>query len=121
MLYVLVRDLARGQLSLRAASLSYTTLLSLVPLLAVSFSVLQAFGVYNQLEPLLLQFLEPLGPKGAEIGERIVSFVSNMRVGVLGSVGLAMLFYTVISLVNKIERSFNHIWRVKENRTFGRR
>lgn len=120
-LYALGRDLMHGQLSLRAASLSYTTLLSLVPLLAVSFSVLQAFGVYNQLEPLLLQFLEPLGPKGAEIGDRIVSFVSNMRVGVLGSIGLAMLFYTVISLVNKIEKSFNHTWRVQENRSFGRR
>ncbi len=121
LLYVLGRDLMQGQLSLRAASLSYTTLLSLVPLLAVSFSVLQAFGVYNQLEPLLLQFLEPLGPKGAEIGERIVTFVSNMRVGVLGSIGLAMLFYTVISLVNKIERSFNHTWRVEESRSFARR
>ncbi len=120
-LYVLGRDLMQGQLTLRASSLSYTTLLSLVPLLAVSFSVLQAFGVYNQLEPLLLQFLEPLGPKGAEIGEKIVSFVSNMRVGVLGSIGLAMLFYTVISLVNKIEKSFNYTWRVEENRSFGRR
>ncbi len=119
--YVLARDLMQGQLTLRASSLSYTTLLSLVPLLAVSFSVLQAFGVYNQLEPLLLQFLEPLGPKGAEIGDKIVSFVSNMRVGVLGSIGLAMLFYTVISLVNKIEKSFNYTWRVEENRSFGRR
>ncbi len=119
--YVLGRDLMHGQLTLRASSLSYTTLLSLVPLLAVSFSVLQAFGVYNQLEPLLLQFLEPLGPKGAEIGNQIVSFVSNMRVGVLGSIGLAMLFYTVISLVNKIEKSFNYTWRVEENRSFGRR
>ncbi len=121
LLYVLGRDLVQGQLTLRATSLSYTTLLSLVPLLAVSFSVLHAFGVYNLLEPLLLQFLEPLGPKGAEIGEQIVSFVSNIRVGVLGSVGLALLFYTVISLVNKIEKSFNFTWRVEENRSFGRR
>jgi len=83
LMYVLGRDLIEGQLALRASSLSYTTLLSLVPLLAVSFSVLHAFGVYNMLEPLLLQFLEPLGPKGAEVGEKIISFVSNVRVGVL--------------------------------------
>jgi len=121
LMYVLGRDLIEGQLALRASSLSYTTLLSLVPLLAVSFSVLHAFGVYNMLEPLLLQFLEPLGPKGAEVGEKIISFVSNVRVGVLGSVGLAVLFYTVISLVNKIEKSFNFTWRVEENRSLGRR
>ena len=120
-LYVVGRDIMHGQLTLRASSLSYTTLLSLVPLLAVSFSVLQAFGVYNQLEPLLLTFLEPLGPKSVEIANKIIDFVSNMKVGVLGSVGLAMLFYTVISLVNKIEKSFNYTWRVEENRSFGRR
>ncbi len=119
--YALGRDILQGQLTLRASSLSYTTLLSLVPFLAVSFSVLQAFGVYNQLEPLLLQFLEPLGPKGVEVANNIIVFVGNMKVGVLGSVGLAMLFYTVISLVNKIEKSFNFTWRVKENRSFGRR
>ncbi len=121
LLYVVGRDLMHGQLTMRAASLSYATLLSLVPLLAVSFSVLQAFGVYNMLEPLLLQFLEPLGPQREEIGNRIATFVHNMRVGVLGSIGLAMLFYTVISLVNKIEKSFNYTWRVEENRSFGRR
>jgi len=121
LVYVLGRDLIQGQLALRASSLSYTTLLSLVPLLAVSFSVLHAFGVYNMLEPLLLKFLEPLGPKGAEVGERIVAFVSNIRVGVLGSVGLVMLFYTVISLVNKIEKAFNYTWHVEENRSVGRR
>ena len=55
------RELAGGQLSLHAMSLVYTTLLSLVPLLAVSFSVLKAFGVHNQIEPLLQAILEPLG------------------------------------------------------------
>ena len=51
LLYLVARDLFDGQLSLRAMSLVYTTLLALVPLLAFSFSVLKAFGVHNQLEP----------------------------------------------------------------------
>ena len=54
LLYVAVLEFSEGQLVLRAMSLVYTTLLSLVPLLAVSFSVLKAFGVHNQLEPFLL-------------------------------------------------------------------
>lgn len=45
------RDLARGQLTLWAMSLVYTTLLSLVPLLSISFSILKGFGVHNQIEP----------------------------------------------------------------------
>ena len=116
-----LRDLAEGQLTLRAMSLVYTTLLSLVPLLAISFSVLKGFGVHNQVEPLLLGFLEPLGDKGVEITERIVGFVDNIKVGVLGFLGFVLLFYTVISLMQKIERAFNYTWRISRERTLGQR
>lgn len=118
---VLARDLAGGQLTLRAMSLVYTTLLSLVPLLALSFSVLKAFGVYNQLQPMLLTFLDPLGEKGIEITHRVIQFIENMNVGVLGSVGLALLLYTAVSLVQKIEESFNFIWHVSRSRGIGER
>ena len=57
--WLLVSELTNGQLSMRAMSLVYTTLLSLVPLLAVSFSVLKSFDVHNQIEPVLQNFLEP--------------------------------------------------------------
>lgn len=59
--FAVVRDFLDGQLTLRAMSLVYTTLLSLVPLLALTFSVLKGFGVHNQLEPLLLGTLSDLG------------------------------------------------------------
>ncbi|HET9699497.1 MAG TPA: YhjD/YihY/BrkB family envelope integrity protein [Burkholderiales bacterium] len=121
MVLVLARDLAFGQLTLRAMGLVYTTLLSLVPLLALSFSVLKAFGVYNQVEPVLLNFLAPLGEKGNEITARIIQFISNMNVGVLGSLGLALLLYTAVSLMQKIEESFNFIWHVSQLRSLGER
>jgi membrane protein len=121
LLVVLARDLAQGQLTLRAMGLVYTTLLSLVPLLALSFSVLKAFGVYNQIRPMLLGFLEPLGEKGIEITERVIQFIENINVGVLGSVGLALLLYTAVSLVHKIEESFNFIWHVSRARSIGER
>ncbi len=120
-LLVVLRDLAFGQLTLRAMSLVYTTLLSIVPLLALSFSVLKAFGVHNQIEPALSRFLEPLGERGAEVTQQIIQFIGNMNVGVLGSLGLALLLYTSISLIQKIEMSFNFIWHVPEPRRFGTR
>ncbi len=119
--WVLVGDLMSGQLSLHAMSLVYTTLLSLVPLLALTFSVLKGFGVHNQLEPALVGMLEPLGEKGLEIARRILEFVENVRVGVLGSIGLALLLYTVISLLSKIEQAFNYIWQVARPRSLGQR
>src|SRR5512143_604449 len=84
-LLVIWHELASGQLNLRAMSLVYTTLLSLVPLIAVSFSVLKAFGVHNQMQPFLLKLLSPLGSQADELVERILSFVANMKVGVLGA------------------------------------
>jgi membrane protein len=104
-------------LFLRAGGLTYTTILSFVPFLAVTFSVLKAFGVQNQIEPALVRALDPLGPQGANIAHRVVEFVDNLQVGVLGAVGVAGLLYTAVSVVGQIEDSLNHIWRVRKCRT----
>ncbi|PHS73518.1 MAG: ribonuclease BN [Cycloclasticus sp.] len=119
--YVSIMDLIGGQLSLRAMSLVYTTLLSIVPLLALSFSVLKAMGAHNEIEPFLFQFLAPLGEQGVDIGNNIIGFIENIKVGVLGSLGLGLLIYTVLSLVQKIENAFNMIWHVESTRSIGER
>lgn len=111
-----IRDLAFGEILLRATSLVYTTLLSIVPMLALTFSLSKAFGVHGQIEPALQRFLEPLGPRGLEISDQIIGFINNMHVGVLGSVGLAMLFFTAISTILKIESAINSIWHVRDLR-----
>ena len=88
-LYAVTRDIISGQLTLRSMSLVYTTLLSMVPLLALSFSILKGFGVQNQLDETLHAALAPLGEdKALELTENLITFVNNMNVGVLGAVGL---------------------------------
>ena len=115
------RDLAEGQVTLRAMSLVYTTLLALVPLLAISFSVLKAFEVHNRLEPFLLSVLDPLGERSAEIASQIVAFVDNIQVGVLGAVGMLLLFYAAVSLMRQIEMAFNETWQVTRQRSIAER
>lgn len=119
--YALSRDIIFGQLTLRAMSLVYTTLLSIVPLLAFSFSVLKGFGVHKKLEPLLFKFLEPLGDQGAEITRQIIELVDNVEGKLLGGLSLAFFVYTAISMVQKIEESFNYVWNVSVPRGLGRR
>ena len=119
--YAVMRDMANGQLRLRAMSLVYTTLISLVPLLALSFSVLKGFGVHNQIEPVLLNLLKPLGGQRFDVVSNIIGFVDNIKVGVLGAVGLALLLYSVIAMMQKIEESFNYTWQIRRGRTLSQR
>ena len=119
--YAVLRDIISGQLTLRAMSLVYTTLLSVVPLIAVSFSVLKGFGIHKDLEQYLYGVLEPLGDKGVEITDQVMALVNNVNGGVLGGIGLAFFIYTAISMVQKIEESFNYVWYVNKARSFSRR
>ena len=120
-LWAVMRDIASGQLSLRAMSLVYTTLLSVVPLIAVSFSALKAFGVHEYIEPRLYGLLEPLGPKGAEYTDRVMDLVYAVNPNVLGGVGIIFFIYTAISMVQKIEDAFNYVWYVSKPRSFATR
>ena len=72
-------------------SLVFTTMLSIVPLIAVSFSVMKAFGMHNQMEPMLMQYLAPLGAQGEEIAQQIMGLVNNIKVGALGCFGFVGL------------------------------
>lgn len=119
--YALLRDVMAGPLTLHAMGLVYVTLLSMVPLLAVSFSVVKAFGFHHQLEPLLFGFLEPLGARGTELTARVIAFVDNAQGSVLAGVGLLFLFITALSMAGQMEVSFNRIWRVEQPRSLGRR
>jgi membrane protein len=119
--YALARDLMTGDLNLRAMSLVYTTLLSIVPLMAFCFSVLKGLGFHRDLEPLIYEFFRPLGDRATELTDRVIGFVENVQGGVLGSLGLVFLVWTVISVIQKVEESMNHIWHVERVRSFGRR
>ena len=120
--YAVLRDLSRGEINLRAMSLVYTTLLAVIPLLAFSFAVLKIFGGRRDLEPIVFEFFRPLGPGAAqELTTRILQFASRVSSGVVGSVGLALLAWTLVGTIKKVEDSFNFLWRVQQARSFARR
>lgn len=101
---------------MRAASLVYATLLSLVPLLAFSFALLKGFGAHNLLEPFLLNSLAPLGEKAPLVTQQVIGFVENIKVGVLGAVGLGVLLYTVFSLMHKVTLAIDVTWNQHRRR-----
>ena len=119
--FALIRDVVAGDLNLRAMGLVYTTLLSLVPLAAFAFAVLKGLGVHRDLEPLIFEFLRPIGERAGELTTQFMNFVDNVRGDVLGSVGLAFLLYTVIATIQKLEEAFNFAWHVERPRSIMRR
>ncbi len=120
-LYALLRDFIRGELGLRAMSLVYTSLFALVPVIAVTFSVLKAFGYHRELEPVLFEFLRPLGVRGYELTANVMQFVENAQTTLLGTVGFLFLLYTVISMIQKVEDSLNFTWHVERPRSLTKR
>lgn len=114
--YGVFLGLTDEELAMRSMSLVYTTLLSIVPLLAFSFSVLKAFGAHTRFEIFLYYLLEPLGEKGVDLSLKVIGLVERINVSVLGSIGLSMLVYTVISQIQKVESSLNYIWNIRTTR-----
>ncbi len=115
---LVIRDFGMNQCLLRASALTYYTMLSLVPLLALIFALLKSFGVQNLLQPLIL---EKLNVGDGQVAETILSYIDNTQVTQMGAVGLVFLLVAVVSLLTNIEKSFNYIWGVKTVRPLLRR
>jgi membrane protein len=98
---------------LRASALTYSTLLSLVPMLAFALAFLKGLGVHNLLEPFLIN----MGVIGSEETVRmLLSYASNIEIRTLGGIGLGTLVFTTVLGVGNIERAFNEIWGVHTER-----
>jgi membrane protein len=112
------RDFFADHCLMRASALTYTTVLSIVPLLALMFSLLKGLGVQNKLEPMIL---DRIAVGSEKIVTEIIGYINNTNVGRLGTVGLVVLIVTVVTLLSNIEGSFNFIWGVEETRPLFRR
>lgn len=119
--YAILRDLSRGQINLWAMGLVFTTLLSLVPLLAFSFAILKVFDAHRDLEPIIYEFFRPLGRDATELTARVMEFADSVSSGVVGSVGFALLVWTLVGTIRKVEDGFNFLWRVEQARGIARR
>src|SRR5579871_2683421 len=120
--YAVSRDLWHGEIALRAMGLVYTTLLSLIPLLAFSFAILKVFGARHDLQPLVYEFFAPMGAvAAAELTDKVLQFAARVSSGIVGSLGLVVLAWTLVGTIKKVEDSFNFLWRVEQPRSFARR
>ncbi|UZP65936.1 YihY family inner membrane protein [Desulfovibrio mangrovi] len=118
-LYLVVHGFMKDQCLLRASALTYTTVLSIVPFLAVAFSISKGMGLQNSegLRAILLNF----SAGNEQTVDHILGYVNNTNVGTLGTIGMATLLLTVGSVMGTIEKAFNSIWGVTQGRTMWRK
>ena len=116
-----VRGFYEDKLPLRASALTFYSLLSLVPVLAMAFGIAKGFGFQKVLEKRLLENF-----RGQEelLGQMIGyanSLLESTKGGLVAGIGVAVLFWSVIKVLSHIENSFNDIWGIKNSRSFGRK
>ena len=121
--YAVIRDLVGGQINMRATALVFTTMLSMVPLLAFSFIILRQLGSHagRDLQPIVMEFFRPVGPGADDMTRAVLQFAGRLRRGVVGVVGITFLAWSLIGTIQKVEDSFNYVWRVPQPRSLGRR
>jgi len=115
------RGFKEDKVNLRASALTFFSMLSVVPVLAMAFGIAKGFGFENKLRMMLEESL-----KGQqEVANWLISFATNMlsnvKVGVIAGIGLAFLIWSVMKVLGNIENAFNDIWQVKKSRVLFRK
>ena len=116
-----IREFTQGRILNKASALTYSTLLSIIPILAILFAIARGFGFSNLLETQFRSGLEGQSAAAETILGLIDSYLVHAKSGIFIGVGLVMLFWTILSLTYNIERTFNYIWQVKKPRTLYRK
>ena len=120
-LLLATRGFGQDKCPLQASALTFYSILSIVPVVAMAFGIAKGFGFQKLLEKLLFEKF----PGQEEVMIQVVDFarslLENTKGGMIAGIGIVFLFWTVIKLLSNIERSFNDIWEIKKPRTYGRK
>ena len=120
-IYLAYRGFVDDKVKLRASALTFFTLLSIVPVLAMAFGIAKGFGLSKELEKQIISRFA--GQE--EVMNKALDFANNLlentRGGLIAGIGLILLIYSVMELLNRIESSFNDIWYISEERSLIRK
>lgn len=115
-----IKEFIEQKATVRASALTYYTLLSLVPVLALAFAIAKGFGLESLLTSIIRNNLN-----STELSDYVLSFATsaleNTKGGIIAGVGVIMLLYSVFKLLNNIEAAFNVMWCVRSSRSMLRK
>jgi membrane protein len=115
------RGFAKDNVQMRASALTFYTLLSIVPVLAMIFGIAKGFGFQDYLKTTLAQNLSSHQAVLMEVMDFADKMLANVKGGFIAGTGLIVLIWTVMNLLGNIESSFNNIWQIKKSRGISRK
>jgi len=119
--FLTIKGFMQDDLNLRASSLTFYSLLSIAPVLALGFGIAKGFGFEKTLENLIYEQL----PGQEQVATQVVDFahalLENVKGGLVAGIGLIVLFYTVVKILSHIESAFNDVWGITRSRSLGRK
>ena len=117
--HLLFRGYSDDDLAIHASSLTFVTLASLVPILAVGFALAKGFGMgVDQLAAVTdMEWFAQMPPQWQEFVQKILDIVNTTNFSALGWIGLVFFVFTAVLLLANVEKSFNRVWGVDKNRS----
>ena len=120
-IYLCINRFTKDRLVNKASALTYSTLLAIVPILAILFAIARGFGFDNLMESQVRMGFGGHNQTTEVILQFVNSYLSQTKSGIFIGVGLIMLLWTVINLISSIEITFNRIWEIKKARSMYRK
>lgn len=120
-IYLSIQRYTTTRVQTWAKALTYSTVMSLVPILAMLFAIAKGFGFSNLMEKLLREGIAVGGDTMDTVMEFIDGYLEHAQSGAFIGIGLVVLLWAIISLTGNIEQSVNEIWGVKRQRSYFRK
>lgn len=117
-LYMAIKGFVQGDLTSKASALTYSTVLAIVPMLAVLVGIAKGFGVQDAISNFLVETLPSHSMEIQTSLGFVENYLSQVKGGLFFGIGLVFLLYTVFNLLSTIENAFNRIWETTKGRTF---
>jgi len=121
MLLLAIRGFREDQCAVKASALTFYSLLSVVPIIAMVFGIAKGFGFDKRLQSQLLEKFSGYEDVLLKVFEFSNSLLQKTKGGIIAGIGVALLFWSVINVMGQIEQSFNDIWKVEKGRTIARK
>lgn len=120
-LLLAIRGYQRDQCATKASALTFYSMLSVVPVIAVFFGIAKGFGFDKKLQVQLLAKFSEQEDVLLKVFEFSNAMLQKTNGGVIAGIGVGLLFYSVVKVLGRIEDSFNDIWKVRKSRTIARK